>query len=170
MEHGRKRTVFCEAFRWSPAVYAALPLHAAEMQMPRGRACPDYHTAAQQRRDPYSHFYLPEACSMQFKGCPQGPQCRYSHTVNERQYHPILYRTLLCQTSACKRDCGVRAVCPLAHSVAEVCQPLSRTEYELGFVGGKAAAREVAEKGAWRERHADDGVRNYFERRPTLPV
>lgn len=129
------------------AVYTRpCPFMQRKGKCPRGRACPDYHTAAQQRRDPYSHFYLPLACPAQFEGCPQEEQCKYSHTVTEQEYHPVRYRTFLCAKSACKKDGRVRAVCPLAHRSAEKCRPLSRAEYELAFLSGKAAASETGDK------------------------
>ncbi|GAQ78742.1 hypothetical protein KFL_000180250 [Klebsormidium nitens] len=130
---------------------------------PRGRACPDYHTAAQQRRDPYSHFYLPVACPAQFEGCPQGEQCKYAHTVTEQEYHPVRYRTFLCVKAACRKDVRVRAVCPLAHSSAEKCRALSRAEYELAFLSGKAAEAETAEEQRSFEQMQQKGYPKFWE-------
>jgi len=88
-----------------------------------GARCQYSHCAALPRRNPTRHAYMPELCPYAAAaaegrggGCAQGELCGLAHSLDEVNYHPMMYKTRLCQGgSACEDFC-----CPFAHSVAEL--------------------------------------------------
>jgi len=79
------------------------------------RRCPNHEGAL---------LYIPELCSeielgpdgsFESNGCRRGGECRFAHSVEEMEYHPLNYKTEACPN---QENCGVY-FCPRYHIIAE---------------------------------------------------
>lgn len=70
--------------------------------------CNSYHQKDDKRRDPYNNYYSSELCSI--PNC-DNDFCGYSHNQTEVSFHPTLYKTYPCTTTAC----SLGRFCPFLH-------------------------------------------------------
>jgi len=114
------RTLFCEKSRTNSC--------------PEKSRCDRSHCLTWQRRNPTTQLYVPRLCSdinfirkhgdmkMQLsRKCINGKSCEYSHSKEEKLYHPLMYKTSECSSAACANDLpGRQYFCPFAHNKKEL--------------------------------------------------
>ena len=85
------------------------------------KECVRAHTLLELRRDPRLHSYKQGKCLYfdSAQGCLRGVECPFSHTTNEARYHPVAYKTKMCERIATSGACGLGDLCHLAHGVEE---------------------------------------------------
>ena len=86
------------------------------------KECVRAHTLLELRRDPRLHSYKQGKCLYfdSAQGCLRGVECPFSHTTNEARYHPVAYKTKMCERIATSGACGLGDLCHLAHGVEEL--------------------------------------------------
>lgn len=82
--------------------------------------CFFYHNATEMRRRPFDQgkiVYTNEMCEniMKFGQCPDNDQCQYCHSELELLYHPVEYKTKMCD----KGSHPLQDFCPNAHTEDE---------------------------------------------------
>ena len=72
------------------------------------KECVRAHTLLELRRDPRLHSYKQGKCLYfdSAQGCLRGVECPFSHTTNEARYHPVAYKTKMCERIATSGACG----------------------------------------------------------------
>mmetsp|Transcript_55308 Transcript_55308/g.131937 ORF Transcript_55308/g.131937 Transcript_55308/m.131937 type:complete len:540 (-) Transcript_55308:105-1724(-) len=123
--------------------------------------CQYSHCLEWPRRPPHKHPYQPDICPhMQKKSskdwggsskavCPEGAKCSKAHSKDEVLYHPLIFKTTLCEEYhgqsnpqrgakiAARAKCH-RFYCPFAHGDQELRQsPLSREERQAFIQSAK---------------------------------
>jgi serine/threonine protein kinase len=98
--------------------------------------CQYSHNLIWRRRSPLKCSYEPKLCEsivvyystknkrQTTNNCGMGKNCRFAHSREEVLYHPVIYKTLMCESSRC-----TRYYCPFAHSLAELQQSPEGLEY-----------------------------------------
>lgn len=105
--------------------------------------CPNFHYQNKRRRNPRVYRYSHEACVVvrppvahgsahhdssvwrRPDSCRLGDACEFSHTLLESMYHPMVYKTVLCQNfhehdRTTWQRCPWKRACAHAHSRAEL--------------------------------------------------
>ncbi len=90
------------------------------------------HRFTDYRRPPDLFDYSPEECkkiNLETGECPDGDNCKFSHSTAERLYHPLKYKTSPCDCfkkmmATCKRGQN----CAFYHNIMERRQPESPTK------------------------------------------
>lgn len=75
--------------------------------------CVYAHGSADFRRNPHLFFYEPNECFYYTENilCPYGNYCKNAHSTKEIEFHPIKYKTRICNQTFCKN----RETCSFAH-------------------------------------------------------
>ncbi len=121
------RTRFCERF-----------LQFGECNF--GGKCQYSHNMAWRRRSPQKYLYEPRMCEniisygnvgssgVQYRhsvlNCHNGKNCKFSHSREEVLYHPLVYKTVMCEDFHC-----TRYYCPFGHSHEELLPSHENPEY-----------------------------------------
>lgn len=88
--------------------------------------CVYAHNWQDYRRKPNKHYIEPEVCPdwdntkivLNYEeGCPRGLDCQFCHGWKEPEYHPFVYKTKKCESSA--KECQRLNACPYYHSSSE---------------------------------------------------
>lgn len=96
-------------------------------------SCPFSHCLSWSRRNPLKHAYRPQLCpNVKFEqidgkmkvtsNCLRGRMCMYAHTKEEQMYHPLVYKTQLCNFFHQQKGCD-KHFCPFAHGINELANP-----------------------------------------------
>ncbi|CAK0794166.1 unnamed protein product, partial [Prorocentrum cordatum] len=85
------------------------------------------HDAAWRRRNPHKHHYSPAMCS-ELGACAAGAACPFAHSADEQNYHPTVYKTVMCPGDD---KCGGH-YCPYAHTAKELRAVLGADEGPAG--------------------------------------
>lgn len=118
------RTRFCERF-----------LQFGECNF--GGKCQYSHNMTWRRRSPQKYLYEPRLCEniLSFVGdngakrqslvnCHNGKSCKFAHSREEILYHPLVYKTAMCEDLSC-----CKYYCPFGHAVEELLPPSESPEY-----------------------------------------
>eukprot|EP01022_Parablepharisma_sp_SALTPOND_P017653 TRINITY_DN2860_c0_g1_i1.p1 TRINITY_DN2860_c0_g1~~TRINITY_DN2860_c0_g1_i1.p1 ORF type:complete len:701 (+),score=83.36 TRINITY_DN2860_c0_g1_i1:99-2105(+) len=94
--------------------------HKSSYQDHKPENCKSFHDPKEARRKPLylegEWNYYPIMCEKQPK-CDNKDECPYSHNLCEINYHPLVYRTILCEF---RRDECPKKYCHKAHSLGEL--------------------------------------------------
>lgn len=118
------RTRFCERF-----------LQFGECNF--GGKCQYSHNMTWRRRSPQKYLYEPRLCEniLSFVGdngakrqslvnCHNGKSCKFAHSREEILYHPLVYKTVMCEDMSC-----CRYYCPFGHAMEELLPASEAPEY-----------------------------------------
>jgi serine/threonine protein kinase len=118
------RTRFCERF-----------LQFGECNF--GCKCQYSHNMTWRRRSPQKYLYEPRLCDNIISytadngcrrhcvvNCHNGKNCKFAHSREEILYHPVIYKTVLCEDMNCSKY-----YCPFAHSIEELLPTNETPEY-----------------------------------------
>eukprot|EP01071_Lankesteria_metandrocarpae_P001297 Lankesteria_metandrocarpae@DN1453_c0_g1_i2.p1 len=98
-------------------------------------SCSNSHCLTWQRRNPFEVLYAPKLCpEIQFvrrgnkmslvRRCNRGRECSYAHSKEEELYHPLMYKTKMCNAQPSCYRCH----CPFAHNRNELRDPLANPQ------------------------------------------
>jgi serine/threonine protein kinase len=118
------RTRFCERF-----------LQFGECNF--GGKCQYSHNMTWRRRSPQKYLYEPRLCEnivwlvsdaglrrQTIGNCHNGKNCKFAHSREEILYHPLIYKTVMCEDMTCGKF-----YCPFAHSMEELLPAAEAPEY-----------------------------------------
>ena len=118
------RTRFCERF-----------LQFGECNF--GGKCQYSHNMTWRRRSPQKYLYEPRLCDnivwfitesgmrrQTISNCHNGKNCKFAHSREEILYHPLIYKTVMCEDITCGKF-----YCPFAHAMEELLQAAEAPEY-----------------------------------------
>lgn len=118
------RTRFCERF-----------LQFGECNF--GGKCQYSHNMTWRRRSPQKYLYEPRLCEnivwlvgenglrrQTVSNCHNGKNCKFAHSREEILYHPLIYKTVMCEDITCGKF-----YCPFAHSMEELLPAAESPDY-----------------------------------------
>ena len=118
------RTRFCERF-----------LQFGECNF--GGKCQYSHNMTWRRRSPQKYLYEPRLCDnivwlasenglrrQTIPNCHNGKNCKFAHSREEILYHPLIYKTVMCEDITCGKF-----YCPFAHSMEELLPAAESPDY-----------------------------------------